>query len=106
MEDVIERTKCTGCTCCINLCPKKAISININEEGFEYPIIDKTKCINCGLCKRKCPVLNKKNNKSLNDCYVAFAKDNKLTEEQKISLRNMQGELLGLGVKDKKKVLD
>lgn len=78
MEDVIERTKCTGCTCCINLCPKKAISININEEGFEYPIIDKTKCINCGLCKRKCPVLNKKNNKSLNDCYVAFAKDNKL----------------------------
>ena len=38
--------------------------------------------------------------------FDKFAKDKKLTEEEKAKLGDMQGELLGLGVNDKKQVLD
>lgn len=38
--------------------------------------------------------------------FDKFAKDKKLTEEEKAKLGDMQGELLGLGVNDKKEVLD
>ena len=75
MEQVLEKNKCTGCTACMNICPKGAISMIEGEDGFKYPIIDQEKCINCGLCKKTCPVINTKENKSLNKCYVAFNKD-------------------------------
>ena len=75
MEQVLEKNKCTGCTACMNICPKGAISMVEGEDGFKYPVIDQDKCINCGLCKKTCPVINTKENKSLNKCYVAFNKD-------------------------------
>lgn len=51
-------TKCTGCSACVNVCPKKAITLQYNERGFLYPIIDNQKCINCGLCTKLCKQLN------------------------------------------------
>lgn len=48
-------TNCTGCCACKNVCPHKAILMEINEEGFLYPKIDSNKCINCGLCYDNCP---------------------------------------------------
>ena len=75
MEEIVSKNKCTGCTACMNICPKKAISMIENSEGFKYPVIDQNKCINCGLCKKTCPVVNTKENKSLNKCYVGYAKD-------------------------------
>ena len=50
--------KCTGCCACFNACPKHAISMIENREGFLYPSIDMTCCINCGLCEKVCPALN------------------------------------------------
>lgn len=47
--------KCTGCGMCEKLCPKNAISLRENKEGFLEPFIDNKKCINCGLCKKRCP---------------------------------------------------
>lgn len=77
MKEIIEKTKCTGCTSCMNICPKKAISMKCDSEGFKYPFIDQKKCIDCGLCKKTCPVLNTNTNKSLKKCFVAYAKDDK-----------------------------
>lgn len=48
-------SKCTGCYACANACPKNAISMVRNAEGFEYPKIDKEKCVDCGLCRQVCP---------------------------------------------------
>lgn len=76
MKDICEKKSCTGCTACMNNCPKKAIKMENNSEGFLYPVIDEHKCINCGLCKKICPVLNTKEKKSLNKCYVGYIKDN------------------------------
>lgn len=75
MEKIIDKKLCTGCTACMNICPKGAISFKEEKDGFKYPVIDQDKCINCGLCKKTCPVLNNTNNESLNKCYVAYNKD-------------------------------
>lgn len=80
MEKVIETKRCTGCTACLNICPKKAISMVEGQDGFKYPVIDQEKCINCGICKKTCPVLNTTSNNSINKCYVGYAKDDKTKE--------------------------
>ena len=51
-------SKCTGCTACVSSCPKEAITMRMDREGFEYPVIDKQKCIRCGICKKICPTIN------------------------------------------------
>lgn len=57
--EITDKHDCCGCTACMNICPKNAIEMTEDEEGFRYPKIDKEKCINCGLCKKVCPILNK-----------------------------------------------
>lgn len=55
----IENKKdCCGCTACYNICPKNAITMQADEEGFLYPQIDKELCVECGLCEKVCPVQN------------------------------------------------
>ena len=62
MIKVDDKTKCSGCGTCYNICPQKCISMIEDEEGFLYPKVDMDACVNCGLCDRMCP-LNEKNNK-------------------------------------------
>ena len=52
------RADCTGCYSCWNSCPKQAITMVEDVEGFRYPQINKDLCVNCGACERACPVLN------------------------------------------------
>ena len=49
---------CCGCWACYNICPKRAISMYLDEEGFVYPVINENKCIDCGVCERACPIIN------------------------------------------------
>lgn len=60
MIDNIKKSKCCGCGVCYNVCPKRAIEMVEDKEGFKYPIINREKCIKCGLCERICPSLNYK----------------------------------------------
>lgn len=48
--------KCTGCTSCMNACPKGAIGMTEDKAGFFYPVVDDTLCIDCGKCIMVCPV--------------------------------------------------
>lgn len=75
MEKIVSKKLCSGCTACFAACPKQAILMVEDNEGFKHPIIDQEKCIDCGLCKKTCPILNKKENKSIDKCYVAYNKD-------------------------------
>lgn len=80
MDKICENNLCTGCTACYSICPKNAITMIENEEGFKYPVIDNAKCIDCQMCKKTCPILKTEKNESLNECYAAFSKDKKIRE--------------------------
>ena len=72
MIEIKDKAKCTGCTACANICPKKAIVMKEDFEGFLYPEIDKNKCVNCGLCDKTCPILSTEKRKEHNT-MEAFA---------------------------------
>ena len=50
-----KKENCCGCTACYSICPKHAISMKPDQEGFLYPIIDASECVGCDLCKKVCP---------------------------------------------------
>lgn len=47
---------CCGCRACELACPKSAIKMEQNAEGFLYPVVDENLCINCGICNTVCPI--------------------------------------------------
>lgn len=59
MIKIIDKSKCCGCSACYNVCPKKAITMDSDNEGFLYPVINGDNCVDCGLCNKVCPVENK-----------------------------------------------
>ena len=47
---------CCGCTACVVICPKEAIAMPEDSEGFFYPSINKQLCICCYQCLKVCPI--------------------------------------------------
>lgn len=47
---------CCGCTACYAICPKEAISMEPDEEGFDYPRVNFEKCVRCYMCLKVCPI--------------------------------------------------
>lgn len=69
---------CSGCTACYAVCPRKAILMQPDKEGFAYPRIDWSLCVHCGLCERVCPYLNPDETRKPLSVYAAKAKDESL----------------------------
>lgn len=55
---VIKNNRCFGCGSCFQACPKSAITMKADSEGFYFPDVDTTKCIDCSICVKKCPSLS------------------------------------------------
>lgn len=56
--DTRNKETCFGCEACAQVCPKNAITMQTDDEGFGYPFIDNSKCIKCDLCHKVCPYEN------------------------------------------------
>ena len=73
---------CCGCTACYNICPKQAIQMNADQEGFLYPIVEASLCVDCGLCEKVCPVMQPLQiGKQYTDCVVAQNMDADILDE-------------------------
>lgn len=66
---------CSGCQACKQICPRNAIDMIEDEEGFLYPKKN-SNCIECGLCEKICPLQNKILNKTIEQkVYAGEYKD-------------------------------
>ena len=59
MPKLCDAASCTGCGTCAQICPKGAIAMTVDTEGFLRPKISAEKCVNCSLCEKSCPILDK-----------------------------------------------
>lgn len=55
MVCITDNQKCCGCGACVDICPKEAIQLVEDGNGFQYPHVDASKCIHCGKCETVCP---------------------------------------------------
>lgn len=62
------------------MCPKGAIALDSDGEGFLYPEIDSSKCVGCGLCMKVCPVVNRTEAKTPICVLAAKASDTVVRE--------------------------
>ena len=78
MINIKEKKDCCGCHACSNICPKNAIMMVEDENGFKIPKIDEKLCIDCGLCEKVCPIIN--NSKIENEpvSYAIYNKDDEI----------------------------
>ena len=76
--EIVSKSKCSGCHACFNICPKDAITMIPDENGFKYPQTNDDLCIHCDLCKKVCPIL--KDIKKENDihAYACINKDDEI----------------------------
>ena len=49
------KAECTGCGACVSICPRQAITMKPDEEGFLYPAVNGGLCVECDLCEKRCP---------------------------------------------------
>lgn len=82
MKKIVSFDKCTGCGACENICPINCISMNVQDDGFFYPVINTEKCIECGACKNTCPVIEVKKSQYINldntQCFGSYSLNNEI----------------------------
>lgn len=91
MIKIVNKQDCCGCSACNNICPKNAVKMEEDDEGFRYPKVDLSLCVNCGLSERVCPVINKNEHKD--EVRLAYAAYNK---NEEIRLNSSSGGVFSL----------
>lgn len=68
------RERCTGCGACMSGCPKGAIHMLPDREGFLYPTVTDA-CVQCGHCSHICPVLKHREERPNPAAFVVWNPD-------------------------------
>lgn len=92
INSVVEDDLCTGCGTCVSVCPRKAVTIEIDKEkGLYIPKVISDLCSDCGICFEVCPghevdfhnlnleIFNKDSNDifigNYLNCYIGYSND-------------------------------
>lgn len=70
-----DRSRCTGCSACAAACPRDAITLERDKEGFAFPRVDPEKCVRCGICTKTCPMFRQREPKPLPAAFAAWNRE-------------------------------
>lgn len=79
--------ECTSCQLCGAVCPKEAIKIELNRDGFYRPVVDGELCIDCGICTKVCYrydehlLMSQDSDLEKYSLYAAWSKDDELVKQ-------------------------
>lgn len=74
----IDKSKCCACFACINVCPKRCISMDKDDSGSLYPRINNSACVSCGKCVNVCVAMNNVTANEPKTVYAAYSKNVKV----------------------------
>ena len=71
---------CAGCSACVGICPKGAVSLVPDEWGYYRRAVNEALCVDCGLCTKVCPALQlpETGNSLKPECYEFIASDDEI----------------------------
>ena len=76
MPKLVNWEQCCGCGACANKCPKQAIYMQPNHEGFLHPVVSAEFCVECGACEKVCPGISPaQNNETKPIAFIVQHKD-------------------------------
>ena len=78
MIKIENKVDCCGCSGCANICSEQCISMQEDNEGFEYPVVKKEFCTGCGLCEKICPMMNDREKTGTPVAFVVQNKDDSI----------------------------
>lgn len=82
----VDMERCCGCSACAYVCPKGAIEMVPDKQGFLYPQLSEDRCIHCDCCKKVCPMnVEQGDTCQGNDLLVAFAVRHRMAGEVETS---------------------
>ena len=78
----LDSTMCVGCSSCVAVCPKNALSLKPDQWGYYRSSVDYRLCINCGKCAKVCPAIKLPENQNTKtpDCYAFVTSDDKVLQ--------------------------
>lgn len=87
MIKIKNKKDCCGCTACKNICPRSAIEMQPDTEGFLYPYVNDSLCIQCGLCLKVCSLNNGYNTPENFEIPLVYAVKHK-NENERLTSRS------------------
>ncbi len=77
LPQLAPKEQCTGCGACAAGCPKGAIHMLPNREGFLCPTVTDA-CVQCGHCTHICPVLKHREKRNPPAVFAAWNGDDEI----------------------------
>ena len=71
MPQLAAHDRCTGCGACSSGCPKGAIRMAPDREGFLYPEVTDG-CVQCGHCAHVCPVQKQREHRTAPQVFAVW----------------------------------